>query len=91
MKHIAQLFEYVTGLDTRIGYPNEHLAKGNSDEITSPMYATGVGLVIKGFQKLDKEGRSEAGEVAQGETKTRVKPGLIEGILKKAQGFFEED
>jgi cell division protein FtsA len=33
-------------MDTRIGYPNEHLA-GNSDvEISSPLYATAVGLVM---------------------------------------------
>jgi cell division protein FtsA len=31
LKHIKQLVEYITGMDTRIGYPNEHLA-GNSDE-----------------------------------------------------------
>jgi cell division protein FtsA len=39
LKHVPQLVEYITGMDTRIGYPNEHLAKG-SDEITSPMFAT---------------------------------------------------
>src|SRR5690606_14181360 len=48
LKHITQLIEYVTGMDTRIGYPNEHLASNNTNEITSPMYATSVGLVIKG-------------------------------------------
>jgi len=46
LKHLKQLVEYITGMDTRIGYPNEHLA-GNSDpEITSPLYATAVGLVM---------------------------------------------
>jgi cell division protein FtsA len=45
LKHITQLFEYVTGMDTRIGYPNEHLNKGNV-EVSSPIYATSVGLLI---------------------------------------------
>ncbi len=53
LRHIVQLVEFITGMDTRVGYPNEHLAKG-SDELKSPMYATGVGLVIKGFQDLEK-------------------------------------
>src|SRR2546430_2368222 len=53
LKHIIQLVEFITGMDARIGYPNEHLAKG-ADELMSPMYATGVGLVIKGFQELEK-------------------------------------
>jgi cell division protein FtsA len=34
-------------MDTRIGYPNEHLA-GNSDEGDfKSLYATAVGLVMK--------------------------------------------
>jgi cell division protein FtsA len=34
-------------MDTRIGYPNEQLA-GNSDvDISSPLFATAVGLVMK--------------------------------------------
>lgn len=53
LKHITQLVEYITGMDTRIGYPNEHLGKG-FDEVKSPMYATGVGLVLKGMQEYEK-------------------------------------
>ncbi len=61
LKHIKQLIEYITGMDTRIGLPNEHLGKG-FDEIKSPMYATGVGLVIKGIQ--DQEEHEKAPEMA---------------------------
>jgi cell division protein FtsA len=33
-------------MDTRIGYPNEHLA-GDTDKATaSPLFATAVGLVM---------------------------------------------
>lgn len=53
LKHISQLFEYLTGMDTRIGYPTEHLASGN-EKVASPMYATGVGLVLKGFEYAEK-------------------------------------
>jgi len=53
LKHITQLFEYITGMDTRVGYPTEHLANNNHIEnLTSPMYATGIGLVLKGFEAL---------------------------------------
>lgn len=55
LKHIAQLTEFITGMDTRIGYPNEHLASNVSEEITSPQYATGIGLVIKGLQNAEKQ------------------------------------
>lgn len=46
LQHIKQLVEYITGMDTRIGYPNEHLAGNSDEEISSPLYATAVGLVI---------------------------------------------
>lgn len=49
LKHIKQLTEFVTGMDTRIGYPNEHLASESDDEYSSPAYATAVGLVLKGL------------------------------------------
>ncbi|WP_417613090.1 cell division protein FtsA [Owenweeksia hongkongensis] len=48
LKHIKQLTEFVTGMDTRIGFPNEHLASESDDEYSSPSYATAVGLVLKG-------------------------------------------
>ena len=46
LQHIKQLVEYITGMDTRIGYPNEHLAGDSDEELSSPLYATAVGLVI---------------------------------------------
>ncbi len=54
LKHLKQLVEYATGMTTRIGYPNEHLAKSNVEAVTSPLYATGVGLVMKGFDYLER-------------------------------------
>jgi len=60
LKHIDQLAEFVTGLDARIGYPNEHLAKGMVEEVKSPIYATGVGLVLRGLASE----RAHAGEVS---------------------------
>ena len=53
LKHINQLFEYITGMDSRIGYPNEHLSSNTNINVTSPLFATGVGLVAKGFEQFD--------------------------------------
>jgi cell division protein FtsA len=50
LSHIKQLVEYITGMDTRIGYPNEHLAGNSDDEISSPLYATAVGLVMNSIE-----------------------------------------
>ncbi|CAN5620426.1 cell division protein FtsA [soil metagenome] len=51
---VKQLFEYMTGMDARIGYPNEHLGKSKIETVKSPMYATTVGLVLSGFRALDE-------------------------------------
>ncbi len=54
LKHIKQLVEYITGMDTRIGYPNEHLASNSDSELSSPLYATVVGLLMKGLKDNEK-------------------------------------
>ena len=59
LKDIKQLVQYITGMDTRIGYPNEHLASGTSEEITSPIYATSVGLVMTAIANEKEKLREE--------------------------------
>ncbi|RMG62632.1 MAG: cell division protein FtsA [Bacteroidetes bacterium] len=53
LAHMKQCVEYVTGIDTRIGLPGEHLASGLVDEVNFPMFATGTGLVIMGLSGTD--------------------------------------
>ena len=54
LQHIRSLAEYVTGLDTRIGHPDEHLSKGAPAQLSSPLFATAVGLLMKGIAEADK-------------------------------------
>jgi len=51
---VRQLVEYQTGMDARIGYPNEHLGKSKLEQVKSPMFATAVGLVLVGYRSLDE-------------------------------------
>ncbi|HSK14118.1 MAG TPA: hypothetical protein VK907_12950, partial [Phnomibacter sp.] len=46
--------EYQTGLNARIGFPNEHLASGHIAELTKPMYATCIGLILKGYNDYER-------------------------------------
>ncbi|MEI6815072.1 MAG: cell division protein FtsA [Bacteroidota bacterium] len=91
LKHLKQLVEYTTGLDTRIGYPNEHLASGPLDEVKSPMYATGVGLVIMGINHLDKETVKESSmeNAPTEQMKDTAKEPTIKSPTEKRGGFFE--
>ncbi len=80
LRHIVQLVEFITGMDTRIGYPSEHLAKG-AEELKSPLFATGVGLVIKGFQDLDRKKKGVQPELVVEERAKKLKvkqPGIKE-------------
>ncbi len=88
LKHAAQLTSFITGMDTRIGYPNEHLAKSPTGEVGSPMHATGVGLVIKGFQKLEQLRKHQHKTII---SPTKIKGGFFDKILSKGKEFFEKD
>jgi cell division protein FtsA len=53
LKHLIQLTEYTTGLNARIGYPNEHLAPGHIEELARPTYSTCIGLILKGYSDYE--------------------------------------
>jgi cell division protein FtsA len=53
LKHLPQLMKFKTAMDVRIGLPNEHLAGSAKNEINQPMYATSVGLIMRGFEFLE--------------------------------------
>ena len=96
LKHIAQLTEFMTGMDTRIGYPNEHLASEVPEETTSPMYSTSIGLVIEGIARYLKEKEKEISEKTETK-KTKIKTKRVKkeqkpiSFLKRMQDWFEKD
>lgn len=91
LKHLVQLTEFVTGMDTRIGYPNEHLAQDVPDEMASPMYSTGIGLVIEGFSRLrrEKDKETSKGDKKKGKQKSE-KPARQTSFLKTIQDWFDD-
>ncbi|MGB4775611.1 MAG: cell division protein FtsA [Daejeonella sp.] len=102
LKHLTQLIEYVTGLDCRVGYPNEHLAKNEVlpkniyDDLKSPMFATGIGLLIKGIQKAElleiSSKRSTAPvEKSQPDGKAKKSFGLFDKLLQTGAKFIKDD
>ncbi|MEN8799835.1 MAG: cell division protein FtsA, partial [Flavobacteriaceae bacterium] len=89
LNHLKQLVEYITGMDTRIGYPNEHLAGNSDEEIASPLYATAVGLLMnavenKGRRELDLE---EEGELVL-ETQQEVTADM--GAKRQRKSVFDK-
>lgn len=96
LKHLPQLVMLTTGMDCRIGTPNEHLA-GGDDELKNPLYATGVGLVMKGIEKYERDAKKGINtnkievqpEVKTEEVELKDKKKVVGHSKKKIGGFFE--
>ncbi len=56
LKYLPQLVRFKTGMDVRIGYPDEHLAGDLDADINHPMYSTSVGLLLKGSEIAEHNG-----------------------------------
>ncbi|MFT7270248.1 MAG: cell division protein FtsA [Roseivirga sp.] len=95
LAYVKQLFEYMTGMDARIGYPNEHLGKSKVEVVKSPMYATTVGLVLSGFRALDeRENRYMENQVATGKKtmkSAKKSSDFFKGLIDKTKGLLMDD
>ena len=92
LHNVKQLFEYMTGMDARIGYPNEHLGKSKIEVVKSPMYATGIGLVLSGFRALDERDNRYT-QVGVGHTQVKESNGtdFFKRILDKTKDLLIDD
>ncbi|WP_258103538.1 cell division protein FtsA [Marinoscillum sp. MHG1-6] len=93
LTNLQQLFEYMTGLDTRVGYPNEHLGKSKVESVKSPMYATTVGLVLSGFRAIDIREDSYKEKMGKGNLKVKHKKGtkFFQSIIDKTKDLLIDD
>jgi cell division protein FtsA len=89
LNHIKQLVEYITGMDTRIGYPNEHLAGNSDEELSSPLYATAVGLVMNSIRNNTKSATPFI-EMKKEEPVVVTKPVVVEEIKEVVEDTVEE-
>jgi cell division protein FtsA len=96
LKNIRQLFEYKTGMDIRIGYPNEHLGKSAYEEVKNPMYATAVGLVLAGFQGMIETEDEPIAHGIHNRAKSKKGSGVsardfLSSMLKKTKSLLIDD
>ena len=93
LKHLKQLVEYITGMDTRIGYPNEHLAGNSDSETASPVYATATGLVMNALEKQQKnyiETQPNKKEGPSGSNDESSEETYVETPRKERKSIFEK-
>ena len=94
LHNIDKLAEYHTGISTRIGLPIEHLAHGYHERLSSPIFATAIGLLLKGIEdieagKIIKEvkAKEEAEPVAVEEPQDK----WYEQIFRRTKEWFEAE
>ncbi len=97
LKHLKQLVEYITGMDTRIGYPNEHLAGDSDEQIASPLYATAVGLLMNALetnsiqaQTTEMDGGNGQEQVLADATPEMVGAGAPGKTMKERKSIFDK-
>jgi cell division protein FtsA len=101
LKHLAQLVRFQTGMDVRIGYPVEYLAGENNHEINKPQYATSVGLLLKGWDLMNKDESEESDKRAELKEEdeeaimaeadeNRIGSGIIAAFKRRITDIFEE-
>jgi cell division protein FtsA len=105
LKDIEKLTEFHTGLSTRIGIPIEHLAHGYTEQLSSPIYATAIGLLMKGIEdrtmgRIQVESTSTATATAKATTEQSAKveeednrsgSTWYDQIFKKTKEWFEAE
>ncbi|MBX2844183.1 MAG: cell division protein FtsA [Flammeovirgaceae bacterium] len=93
LKNLKQLFEYKTGMDARVGYPNEHLGKSSVEEIKNPLFSTAIGLVLAGLRNDEKEeDRGLVGGLKHSAKSSASSGGDFFGsILKKTKELLIDD
>ncbi len=105
LKNLNQLVKFKTGMDVRIGYPNERLAADTPEEINQPMYSTSLGLLLKGVEIYEENKESlevntigsepvqpsEVEDLGKKKMRERFKGGkLLEGLKNTLSDIFDE-
>ncbi|HCP41817.1 MAG TPA: cell division protein FtsA, partial [Cryomorphaceae bacterium] len=83
LKHMGQLVEYLTGMSTRIGYPNEHLASGYQKELASPVYATSIGLLSMALAETMEPMAYDPNEIVLPESESAPEEAAQEAVLEE--------
>eukprot|EP01132_Coremiostelium_polycephalum_P003044 gene3044-3808_t len=98
LQSLNKLCRYITGMDIRIGYPNELLSENQPEELKNPMYATGAGLVLAGFTEVDErenvyrhENQVRKNQVKAGVKKEKPSIDLFRRLLHKTKGLLIDD
>ncbi len=97
LEKLPQLMKFVTGLDVKLSKPPAYASSGGA-RVNSPKLSTAVGLVMLGFENIDKAKNRGKKKKKKKEKKSKSGSGfgdLIENISEKVKqkaiNFFEDE
>lgn len=94
LNHFDKLAEYHTGLSARIGVPVEQLAHGYHEQLASPVFATAIGLLMRGIEDVEQGVVKQYDDEDQPEAIQVQDPGTgkwYENLFRKTKEWFEAE
>jgi cell division protein FtsA len=97
LAHADKLTELHTGMACRIGMPVENLAHGYHEKVSSPIYSTGIGLLLRGLEDLsavpqsNHTDKNDAGPKAPSNVSEEKSPSWLENVFRKTKEWFEAE
>jgi cell division protein FtsA len=84
LKGVPQLANEILGMDAKVGLPSG-LTDGLVNEVKSPIYSTGVGLVIHALKTDTNQGNTPAGSSKSPKTEE-----MMDRIARRMKDWFKE-
>ncbi|MCS7036297.1 MAG: cell division protein FtsA [Saprospiraceae bacterium] len=96
LQHVDKLAELHTGMSCRIGLPVEHLAHGYRESVNSPIFSTGIGLMIRGLDDIRRQERLAETQTASGpkgpsNVSEEKSSSWLDNVLRKTKEWFEAE
>jgi cell division protein FtsA len=99
LAHTDKLAAFHTGMSCRVGIPVEHLAHGYHESVSSPIFSTAIGLLLRGLQDLDPAKLNSEEPVANTEEESKEPSNVSEekgaswfdNVFKKTKEWFEAE
>lgn len=91
LKNVTHLVEFITGIDTRVGLPGEHLGKGLTESVNTPIFATGAGLVVNAAHNKFSTGDNKVSEPKVSDKKKAKATELTGSFFDKFKNWLKDD
>lgn len=96
LQHADKLAELHTGMSCRIGLPVEHLAHGYRESVNSPIFSTGIGLLLRGLDDVRRQEKLAEAQAATSQKEpsnvAEEKPSSwLDNVLRKTKEWFEAE